>query len=192
MLGVINGLKEALPGAGTNPRNPEKITIKAEKGTDLAKVSFTHLLNPADLKIHRKVEWDPVSGSAPDGAAGAPYYVFKKGTDTLSFTLNFDASEEKKTDLRPEVEKLYDLTYPYIKIKDQDAKRGQVVAVEWKSFHFTGVVESVDITVTLFDHEGAWKRASVAISMTGYAFDGKATKVADFFEKPRDKTPSKK
>lgn len=186
MLGVINGLADAV-GGGANPRNPAKLKIDMEG----KEIKLPHLFNPADLKVTRKVTWKAQQGSDADGAQGAPYYVFGGGTDTLTFTLHFDCSEEKDAHLGDEVEALYDLTYPYTTVKSQKAKRAQLCTVTWKDFKFTGVVDSVDITITLFDHEGRFKRATVVMALQGYAFDRKGLKADKFFEEPREKEKAK-
>jgi len=175
MLGVLNAIKDATSASG--PFKPRKVVFQIEGG---GSKTFPHMFNPVDYKIGRKVTWQCESGDAKNG--GTPYYAFSAGQDTLSFSVVLDCSEEFAVDLLPEVQALYDLTVPYTTDTDQASGiRAQTVTIHWGKFKFTGVVESVDITVNLFDPDGRMKRATATLAMKGNAFKFVDPKV--FFNK---------
>ncbi len=190
MLGVIAGLAEVV-GGGANPRAPAKLKIIVESGGKLdekAALPVPHMFNPVDLKVTRKANWGKHEGQKADGTAQAHNVTFCGADDSLTFTVNLDASEEAEVDLRKELEALYDLTYPFVAVEGiKDAKRAPVVRVEWNDFKFTGVVKNVDATVTLFDPKGRFKRAQVVLSFEGFAYEGSISSTADYFNKPRNK-----
>lgn len=184
MLGVLSAIKDVATGVG--PFNPKPMVFAVEKaGGGFATGSYPHMLNPVDYKLNRKVDWACVSSKDEKGGS-TQYYTFKSGNDTLNFTVVLDCSEEgESVSLLKEIEGLYDLTYAYTKgynkTNDQPDMRAQLVKVAWGGFKFTGVVNSLDVTVTLMDPQGRPKRATVAISMQGEAFVH--TDAETFFQK---------
>lgn len=183
MLGVLSAIKDGLSSSG--PFSPRKIVfvIEGKDGAMLTGKTFPHMFNPVDYKIGRKVTWKCSAGD-PGGNGGTQFYAFSSGQDTLSFSVVLDCSEEFGVDLLPEIEALYDLTYPFTKDLEEPSKsqmRAQLVQVLWGKFKFSGVVDSIDVTVNLFDPDGRMKRASVTVAMQGNAFN--AVQPEDFFAK---------
>lgn len=178
---------------GARDIKPSGFSIK-ESGQDPLELSGA--MQPTDIKITRSVTWSEGQAGESESGHAHPFYTFSGGTDTLDFSFMLDASENND-DLRDELEAIYDLAYPHHETSDGN-KRAPLVKVVYGSFAFSGVITKVDFDVTLFDEKGQFKRASVTLSMDGYAFDGEKGKSTDehFFGKPseapaRDKSPVK-
>lgn len=193
MLGVLSAIKDVATGVG--PFTPKKLTFEVEGKSGSKVGAFPFMLNPIDYKLNRKVDWKCTSRAA-DGGGGSQYYTFSSGNDTLTFTCVMDCSEEPDASLLPGIEGLYDLTYAFteddrIPVSDtgKKGKRAQLVKLYWGGFKFSGVVNSLDVSVTLFDPQGRPKRATVTISMQGNAFVSESK--TEFFYNEKDGQPKK-
>lgn len=180
MLAVLSALKDMQTGG--SPSKPTKFTLKA----DQKDVTIYGHLNPTDLTIKRNAKWDTQCPASADGGAVRPIYKYLSGDDTLTFTFTLDTSESPN-DLSDELEVLYDLSCPTQTEQDKYT-RPPIVYFSWGNFSFQGIVQDVDMKVTLFSPKGHMKRASVTLTMKGDAF-AKEERVADeFMETPIEKT----
>lgn len=185
MLSLLNALGD-IDQSGT-PTNPTKFSLTAE-GT---KVTLNGHLNPTDLTIKRNAKWDPQGAATAEGAAPRPFYKFTGGDDTLTFTFTLDSSETPN-DLTDELEALYDLTYPTKGEGDGKVqKRPPIVYFSWGKFNFQGIVDNVDIKVSLFSPKGHFKRASVTLTIKGDAFAKESRDAKKFMEEQRTKAVAK-
>lgn len=88
-----------------------------------------------------------------------------------------------KMNVLPEVLKLYRLTLPLETVTGNAGglMRPPVVAFVWGPFQFTGVIESLNFDLNLFDKDGLPRRAKADVKMTGRAMQ-KVDKVDTLFD----------
>lgn len=188
MIGAIGALAGAL--SANSPLSPAKLELKAF-GPKALKLKGT-LLNPTDLTIDRKNAWqNQRAGGGSTKPAESNGMTFAGGEDAISFSFLLDASEDPKIDLYDDVVTLYGLTTQYTFEKDgAKVTRPPVVTMSWGKFNFTGVAESVNVKITLFDHNAKFKRATVTISLKGTAFEAGTEKYLDAAPKKDPPTAS--
>jgi hypothetical protein len=129
------------------------------------KLTIQVQFNPTSFKLSRKVNW------AEQNPALQPHTLLQYGSgasDTLSVSLLLDSSESKDSVL-PEIKRFYALTLPSVVAPNQ-SMRPPLVSFSWQSFHFRGVVQTLDFEVLAFDESGAAKRATVEVALLGEAF----------------------
>lgn len=177
MIGAIGALAGAL--SANSPLSPAKLELKAY-GPKKLELKGT-LLNPTELTLDRKNAWqNQRAGGGSTKPAESNGMTFAGGEDAITFSFLLDASEDPKIDLYDDVTTLYGLTTQYEFEKDgAKVTRPPVVTMSWGKFSFTGVAESVNVKITLFDHNAKFKRATVTIALKGTAFESGTDKYLD-------------
>jgi hypothetical protein len=78
------------------------------------------------------------------------------------------------------IDLLFDLTRPLFADAKLKTVRPPLVEFAWKDFVFRGVIEALDVDVTVFEFDGTPKRATVKVSMKG-KYAEKSQGPSDFF-----------
>jgi len=148
--------------------SPTKATFVILEG-DKANTTFTVQYNPKEFKVDKKVSWKEVDEQGTDPSP----LEFQKGSPrTITMELMFDTTkEETEVDVFSTwVEKLLfmtnaDNTPQSGEATEQGKERPTTVKFEWGTFEFTGVIESVTTSYTLFSGSGKPLRAKCQVKM---------------------------
>lgn len=187
MVGALGALAGAL--SANSPTSPAKIEITAYGSKPLKLVGT--LLNPTELSLDRKNAWQQQRGGGGSGQpAESNGMTFAGGEDNFSFSFLLDASEKPKDDLIKDMQALYNIARPFtFDESETKIERPPVIGITWGEFKFTGVVESVSMKVSLFDHNAKFKRMNVTMALKGEAFRSPSedflTKVAKAADKAK-------
>ena len=134
--------------------------------------SFKVLFNPTEYSVSKTVKWgsSDEEDSESDRRFNAPSLTFQGGgRRRLTLNLFYDVTEpinEKNIgDVREETNRLVKLTRI-----DRDLQQPPVVQVSWgdapsgSDFPFTGVIDDLEQTFTLFTQDGRPVRANVRVT----------------------------
>lgn len=153
--------------------------------------------NPSTLKLNREPDWD--DGEKLSAGAYRAVKFGGNRADRLNFTILLDESEyrgkltaltalmpmsglgnllgflfQNKSNTLSTMQQLYALTFPYVKMAKTTTEaatwRPPLVVFKWGDFSFSGVVDSLEYEMLLFDMDGNPRRATVDISLKGRAF----------------------
>jgi contractile injection system tube protein len=126
-----------------------KVDTNGKNGAEILKVMF----NPASLTYTVSTQW-PEQGQNKQHVSS---------TAKLSMDLIFDTTDTGK-DVREKTVLLANTMAPPT-VKSKAPFQPQVIALDWGSFRFKGVLESYKETIDFFAPEGVPLRATVNISM---------------------------
>lgn len=135
-----------------------KATITIHKGKNESKNETVNVLfnpNQYSIQTNNKYKWFPINGLS------APLHQFLSGDKrTLSMDLFFDSYAEGK-DVRIYTEKI-------TKIMEIDEDQGKPprCTFSWWKFSFTGVIESISQTFTMFLPSGLPVRATLQVTFS--------------------------
>ncbi len=123
---------------------------------------FAVQYNPVNFKFDKPVSW-----KEQDEQGQESKLEFQKVQPaTVSMELIFDTTNDNSDVGQVWVNKLLELTNPTVPDEgDVDKMRPPIVDFSWGSFRFTGVVESVNATYTMFSQQGNPLRAKVQLKM---------------------------
>lgn len=134
----------------------EKATITIHKGKNEEKKETVYVLfNPNQYTIQKdnSYQWFHINGLE------TPLYQFLYGEkETLTMELFFDSYAEKK-DVRDYTKKITEI----MKI-DKDLGRPPRCTFSWGNFSFTGVIENISQTFTMFLPSGIPVRATLQVT----------------------------
>lgn len=153
--------------------------------------------NPSTLKLTREPDWD--DGAQLASGAYRSMKFGGNRSDKLSFSMLLDESEcrgklatamallpmsglgqvmgfllQNESNTLATMQQLYALTFPYVKVAatttEKAARRPPLVVFQWGEFNFSGVVDSLEFEMLLFDADGNPRRTMVELSLKGRAF----------------------
>lgn len=116
--------------------------------------------NPTDYQVKKSNNFAEI---AIPGLESPPIQFIRGGAEVLSTEFLLDTSDSLK-DVRTEyVDEIRNLMKP-----NASLHAPPVVRFVWEKQSFTGVIQSLDITYTLFDEKGVPLRARMAVSIKEY------------------------
>ncbi|WP_163411035.1 CIS tube protein [Flavobacterium ajazii] len=126
---------------------------------------YTFMINPDTIKIQKSIEYNeqqaPATSSASQKYKSTP-------SDKLSFEMVIDCSgivDTKRIDMAKEIKALETIIYTY----NGKIHRPNFVKVQWgQNITFNGVLDSIDISYTLFRPDGSPLRAKIALAFSQY------------------------
>ena len=133
-----------------------KAVFNAENG------AFTVQYNPVNFKFDKPVSW-----KEHDEQGQESKLEFQKAQPAnISMELMFDSTSTGGDVRTSWVNSLLKMTNPEVEDEgDSDKKRPPKITFEWGSFVFVGVLESVNVTYTMFSQTGDPLRAKVQVKM---------------------------
>ncbi|HMG25078.1 MAG TPA: LysM peptidoglycan-binding domain-containing protein [Kofleriaceae bacterium] len=119
--------------------------------------------NPAEYQVQKQNTYKDV----PIPGLGAPPVQFiSGGAEKLTFDATVDTSDTLENVHSKWVSKIRDLLDP-----NDDIHAPPVVKFTWESFYFVGVIESLNITYTLFTDAGQPIRAKLSFTLREYSVE---------------------
>lgn len=126
---------------------------------------YTFMINPDTIKIQKNIEYNeqqaPATSSASQKYKSSP-------SDKLSFEIVIDCTgvvDATRTDMATEIESLETIIYTY----NGKIHRPNFVKVQWgQNITFNGVLDSIDVSYTLFKPDGNPLRAKISLSFSQY------------------------
>lgn len=126
---------------------------------------YAFMINPDTIKIQKSIEYNeqqaPATSSASQKYKSTP-------SDKLSFEIVIDCTgivDSKRIDMAKEITALETIIYTY----NGKIHRPNFVKVQWgQNITFNGVLESIDISYTLFKPDGSPLRAKISLSFSQY------------------------
>lgn len=126
---------------------------------------YSFMINPDTIKIQKSIEYNeqqaPATSSASQKYKSTP-------SDKLTFEIVIDCTgvvDSKRTDMAKEITALETIIYTY----NGKIHRPNFVKVQWgQNITFNGVLESIDISYTLFKPDGSPLRAKISLSFSQY------------------------
>lgn len=126
---------------------------------------YTLMLNPENLKRQQSIEYN--SQQAPDSSSSSQKYK-STPSDKLSFDFVIDCTgivDSKRVNMQEEIDTLEKIVYTY----NGKIHRPNFVKLLWgKTFTFKCVLNSLDISYTLFKPDGSPLRAKLSLSFSEY------------------------
>ncbi len=123
------------------------------------------MINPESLKLQRSIDYN--EQQPPDSSSTAPKYQHTQ-SDKFSFDIVIDCTgivDSKRTDLAKEIKTLEDIVFVY----QGKTHRPNFVTIQWgKSVVFQGVLNSMDVSYTLFRPDGSPLRAKISMAFSQY------------------------
>ncbi|QSB25559.1 hypothetical protein [Flavobacterium sp. CLA17] len=127
--------------------------------------SYAFMINPESIKVQKSIEYNeqqaPATSSASQKYKSTP-------SDKLSFEIVIDCTgvvDSKRIDMAKEITALETIIYTY----NGKIHRPNFVKVQWgQNITFNGVLESIDISYTLFKPDGSPLRAKISLSFSQY------------------------
>lgn len=126
---------------------------------------YAFMINPDTIKIQKSIEYNeqqaPATSSASQKYKSTP-------SDKLSFEIIIDCTgivDAKRIDMAQEIEALETIIYTY----NGKIHRPNFVKVQWgQNITFNGVLDSIDISYTLFKPDGNPLRAKISLAFSQY------------------------
>ncbi|CAD0007542.1 CIS tube protein [Flavobacterium chungangense] len=126
---------------------------------------YAFMINPDTIKIQKSIEYNeqqaPATSSASQKYKSTP-------SDKLSFEIIIDCTgivDAKRIDMAQEIEALETIIYTY----NGKIHRPNFVKVQWgQNITFNGVLDSIDISYTLFKPDGSPLRAKISLAFSQY------------------------
>jgi len=141
---------------------------------------YETMLNPHTVNLKRAIRYN--TEQAPNSSETSQKYKDTPST-TLDFELLLDCTgvvDAKRLNLPAEVTKLQDLVYDY----HGDIHRPYFVIIRWGIGEtFQGVLNTFDISYTLFDPNGIPLRAKISLKFSSY-IDAKALAIEESKNSP--------
>ncbi|WP_394775605.1 hypothetical protein [Flavobacterium sp.] len=126
---------------------------------------YAFMINPDTIKIQKSIEYNeqqaPATSSASQKYKSTP-------SNKLSFEIVIDCTgivDSGRTDMATEINSLETIIYTY----NGKIHRPNFVKVQWgQNITFNGVLDSIDISYTLFKPDGSPLRAKISLSFSQY------------------------
>ncbi|RUT67870.1 hypothetical protein D0817_24040 [Flavobacterium cupreum] len=126
---------------------------------------YAFMINPESIKVQKSIEYNeqqaPATSSASQKYKSTP-------SDKLSFEIVIDCTgvvDAKRVDMAKEITALETIIYTY----NGKIHRPNFVKVQWgQNITFNGVLDSIDISYTLFKPDGSPLRAKISLSFSQY------------------------
>ncbi|MFH7015523.1 hypothetical protein [Flavobacterium sp. FlaQc-47] len=126
---------------------------------------YAFMINPDTVKIQKNIEYNeqqaPATSSASQKYKSTP-------SNKLSFEIVIDCTgivDSGRTDMATEITALETIIYTY----NGKIHRPNFVKVQWgQNITFNGVLDSIDISYTLFKPDGSPLRAKISLSFSQY------------------------
>jgi hypothetical protein len=126
---------------------------------------YSFMINPDNIKIQKGIEYNeqqaPATSSASQKYKSTP-------SDKLNFEIVIDCTgivDPKRIDMAKEIKSLETIIYTY----NGKIHRPNFVKIQWgQNITFNGVLNSIDISYTLFKPDGSPLRAKISLSFSQY------------------------
>nr|WP_294921921.1 hypothetical protein [uncultured Flavobacterium sp.] len=126
---------------------------------------YVFMINPDTIKVQKSIEYNeqqaPATSSASQKYKSTP-------SDKLSFEIIIDCTgivDTKRIDMAQEIKALETIIYTY----NGKIHRPNFVKVQWgQNITFNGVLDSIDISYTLFKPDGSPLRAKISLAFSQY------------------------
>ncbi|WP_264563998.1 hypothetical protein [Flavobacterium sp. N3904] len=126
---------------------------------------YAFMINPDNIKIQKGIEYNeqqaPATSSASQKYKSTP-------SDKLNFEIVIDCTgivDPKRIDMAKEITALETIIYTY----NGKIHRPNFVKIQWgQNITFNGVLNSIDISYTLFKPDGSPLRAKISLSFSQY------------------------
>jgi len=126
---------------------------------------YSVMINPDTLKWQRNIEYN--EQQTPDSSSASQKYKCTS-SDKLNFDIVIDCTgvvDSKRVNMVTEINSLEKIVYTY----NGDIHRPNYVKVQWgSSLTFKGVLDSFDISYTLFKPDGSPLRAKISLGFSQY------------------------
>jgi hypothetical protein len=126
---------------------------------------YSVMINPDTLKWQRNIEYN--EQQTPDSSSASQKYKCTS-SDKLNFDIVIDCTgvvDSKRVNMATEINSLEKIVYTY----NGDIHRPNYVKVQWgSSLTFKGVLDSFDISYTLFKPDGSPLRAKISLGFSQY------------------------
>jgi len=149
-----------LPGKSSNADDDKRAHIEILRPAASPPVKIPLCFNPTELQLAKQNTFQEV----PIPGLDAPPIQFVRGA---SEKLTFDAIVDTSDDMTSVRTKYVDPLRNLLAI-DGKLHAPPIVQFVWESFRFTGVIESLNVTFTLFSDEGWPVRAKLAFTLKEY------------------------
>ena len=135
---------------------------------------YSFMINPESIKIQKSIDYSeeqaPATSSASQKYKSTP-------SDRLNFDIVIDCTgivDSKRTDMEAEINALQLIVYTY----NGTIHRPNFVKIQWgQNAVFSGVLNSFDISYTLFRPNGNPLRAKISLAFTQYLSPKTVTKL---------------
>lgn len=135
---------------------------------------YVLMINPDNIKLQKAIEYNeqqaPATSSTSQKFKSTP-------SDKLSFETVIDCTgivDSKRTDMSKEIKALETIIYTY----NGKIHRPNFVKVQWgENITFNGVLNSIDISYTLFKPDGSPLRAKISLAFSQYISPSTETKI---------------
>lgn len=135
---------------------------------------YVLMINPDNIKLQKAIEYNeqqaPATSSTSQKFKSTP-------SDKLSFETVIDCTgivDSKRTDMSKEIKSLETIIYTY----NGKIHRPNFVKVQWgENITFNGVLNSIDISYTLFKPDGSPLRAKISLAFSQYISPSTETKI---------------
>jgi hypothetical protein len=126
---------------------------------------YSFMINPDNIKIQKGIEYNeqqaPATSSASQKYKSTP-------SDKLNFEIVIDCTgivDPKRIDMAKEIKDLETIIYTY----NGKIHRPNFVKIQWgQNITFNGVLNSIDISYTLFKPDGSPLRAKISLAFSQY------------------------
>lgn len=149
-----------LPGKSSNADDDKRAHIEVLRPAKSPPVKIPLCFNPTELQLSKQNTFQEV----PIPGLNAPPIQFVRGA---SEKLTFDAIVDTSDDMTNVRTKYVDPLRNLLAING-DLHAPPVVQFVWESFRFTGVIESLNVTFTLFSDQGWPVRAKLGFALKEY------------------------
>jgi LysM repeat protein len=155
------------PQTATKKAQLEIVRPKPEGG---AATPIPLCFNPTEYQVQKQNTFQEV---AIPGLTAPPIQFIRGGSEKLTFDAVVDTSDTMTSVKQAYVDRLR-------KLLDIDLRihAPPVVKFSWEEYSFTGVIESLNITYTLFSEAGVPVRAKLSFSLKQYAIEEQKQAVA--------------
>lgn len=150
-----------LPASNAKADDNKRARLEVIRPTSYDGAPFQLCFNPTELQVSKQNTFQDV----PIPGLDAPPIQFVRGaSEKLTFDAIFDTSDDMTTSVR---EKYVDKIRGLLAI-DGNLHAPPIVQFVWENFRFTGVIESLNVTFTLFSEKGTPVRAKLSFTIKEY------------------------
>ena len=149
----------AIPANPITERSSARLTVLA-KDLKTVKSTVSFCFSPTEYQIQKSNSFADIP---IPGLQAPPIQFVRGGGEKLAFELLLDTSQSRKDVRKEYVSKLRALMDV-----DADYHAPPVLRFEWDQNLFLGVMESLNVTYTLFDKSGMPLRAKAAVALKQY------------------------
>lgn len=126
---------------------------------------YTFMINPDNIKLQKSIDYN--EQQAPATSSTSQKYK-STPSDKLNFDLVIDCTgvvDTKRVDMAQEIKALETIIYTY----NGKIHRPNFVKIQWgQDITFSGVLNSIDISYTLFKPDGSPLRAKISLAFSQY------------------------